>query len=72
MPCGGLKFDVDQIERDSQSDETRRYMQQVRMFSEDMEISGVPAFLCEDKLVMGGVSAQQLQSLLGPGDGARI
>ncbi|SRR5882672_12159697 len=68
----GLKFDVDQIERDSQSDETRRYMQQVRMFSEDMEISGVPAFLCEDKLVMGGVSAQQLQSLLGPGDGARI
>jgi protein-disulfide isomerase len=65
-----LKFDVDQVERESQSDETRRYMQQVRLFSEDMEISGVPAFLCEGKLVMGGVGSKQIQSLISPGDAA--
>ena len=65
-----LKFDVDQVERESQSDETRRYMQQVRQFSEDMEISGVPAFLCEGKLVMGGVGSRQIQSLIGSQDGA--
>jgi protein-disulfide isomerase len=63
-----LKFDVDQVERESQSDETRRYLQQVRLFSEDMEISGVPAFLCEGKLVMGGVGSKQIQSLISPGD----
>ena len=63
-----LKFDVDQVERESQSDETRRYMQQVRLFSEEMEISGVPAFLCEGKLVMGGVGSKQIESLISPGD----
>lgn len=60
-----LGFDVDQIERESQSDETRRYLQQVRLFSEDMEISGVPAFVVNDKLVTGGVSAPQLRELVG-------
>jgi len=65
-----LSFDVDQIERESQSDETRRYLKQVRLFSEELEISGVPAFVLNDKLVVGGVSARQLKELLGAGNPA--
>jgi len=59
-----LNFDVDQVEHDSQSDEIRLYMKQVRLFAEDMEISGVPAFVMNDKLVMGGVGETQLRDLL--------
>lgn len=58
-------FDVDQIARESQSDELRRYLEQVRLFSEDLEISGVPAFALNEKLVMGGVGARQLGQLIG-------
>lgn len=65
-----LNFDMDQIQRDAQSDEIRRYLQQVRLFSEDMELSGVPAFILNDKLVMGGVGATQLRELIGLKDKA--
>jgi len=61
-----LKFDMDQVERDAQSDETRRYLQQVRACSEDLGLSGVPAFLFDDRLVIGGVAEKQLRRLLGP------
>ena len=60
-----LRFDVDQLERESQSAEIRRYLEQVRSFSEDLQISGVPAFALNDKLVMGGVGAPQISQLLG-------
>jgi len=62
-----LGFDVDQIERESGSDETRRYLNQVRLFSEELEISAVPAFVLNDKLMMGGVGAKQLKELIGVG-----
>ena len=59
-----LKFDVDQVERESQSEEIKRYLEQVRSLSEDMKISAVPAFAMGNKLVLGAVSADQVQSLL--------
>lgn len=61
-----LKFDVDQVERESQSEEIKRYLEQVRSLSEDMKISAVPAFAMGNKLVLGAVSADQVQSLLYP------
>jgi Thioredoxin len=67
-----LNFDVDQIERESQSGETRRYLQQVRMFAEDLEISGVPAFVLNDKLIIGGVDAKQLEALITPSGPAAL
>jgi len=62
-----LGYDLAQIERESVSDESRRYFQQVRRFAEEMEISGVPAFALNDKLHIGGVSAAQLTELIRSG-----
>ena len=59
-----LHFDVDQVEREAQSDEIRRYLEQVRSFFEDMRLSGVPAFLMDEKLVAGGIGAAELQALI--------
>lgn len=59
-----LHFDVDQIERESSSAEIRRYFQQVRNFAEELEISGVPAFVLNDQLLLGGVTSAQLNKLI--------
>lgn len=59
-----LGFDIEQIERETASDESRRYFSQVRMFAEDMHISGVPAFVMNEQLVLGGVTSAQLATLV--------
>lgn len=59
-----LGFDIEQIERETASDESRRYFSQVRMFAEDMHISGVPAFAMNEQLVLGGVTSAQLATMV--------
>lgn len=59
-----LHFDAQQVEHDSESDEIRHYMEQVRSFAEDMKVSAVPSFVVGNRMVLGGVSATQVESLL--------
>lgn len=60
-----LGFDVDQVEREAASTESRRYFDQVRMLAEDLRISGVPAFAMNQQLLLGGVTHEQLSKLVG-------
>lgn len=66
-----LGFDMDQIEREAASTESRRYFDQVRMFAEDLRISGVPAFALNEQLVLGGITAAQLETLIQAASAAR-
>ena len=59
-----LGFDIEQIEREAATAESRRYFDQVRMFAEDMHISGVPAFALDEQLILGGITAAQLETLI--------
>ena len=59
-----LHFDTQQVEHDSESDEIRHYMEQVRSFAEEMKISAVPSFVVGNQMVLGGVNAAQVDSLL--------
>lgn len=60
-----LGFDVEQVEREAASAESRRYFNQVRMLAEDLRISGVPAFAMNEQLLLGGVTREQLSELIG-------
>lgn len=64
-----LGFDVEQVEREAASAESRRYFDQVRMLAEDLRISGVPAFAMNEQLLLGGVTYEQLSELV---DTARV
>lgn len=59
-----IGFDIEQIEREAATAESRRYFDQVRMFAEDMHISGVPAFALDEQLILGGITAAQLETLI--------
>src|SRR5262249_30064354 len=50
-----LQYDVEQLTREANSDDARRYFKQVRTFAEEMNIVAVPAFLLSDQLILGGV-----------------
>lgn len=56
-----LGLDVEQIEREASSAESRHYFAQVRALAEDLNISGVPAFALNEQLVLGGVTAARLR-----------
>jgi protein-disulfide isomerase len=60
-----LGFDVEQVEREAASAESRRYFDQVRTLAEDLRISGVPAFAMNEQLLLGGVTYEQLSELVG-------
>ena len=60
-----LGFDVEQVEREAASAESRRYFDQVRTLAEDLRISGVPAFAMNEQLLLGGVTYKQLSELVG-------
>ena len=67
-----LQYDVDQIAREANSDEARRYFKQVRTFAEEMNIVAVPAFVLSDQLILGGVKSTQLGALIESGRAASI
>jgi protein SCO1 len=66
-----LGFDMEQLEREAVSTENRRYFDQVRMFAEDLRISGVPAFSLNEQLVLGGVTRASLETMIGSARTAR-
>lgn len=59
-----LGLDVEQVEREANSAESRHYFSQVRALAEDLRISGVPAFALNEQLVLGGVTTARLQELI--------
>lgn len=59
-----LGYDIEQIEREGATAQSRHYFDQVRMFAEDLHISGVPAFALNEQLVLGGITAAQLEALI--------
>jgi protein-disulfide isomerase len=63
----GMQFDVEQIMRDVASSETRRYLSEVRMFAEEMNIPAVPAFVLSEQLLLGRVESTQLGALVESG-----
>jgi len=65
-----LQYDVDQITREANSSDTRRYFKQVRMFAEEMNIIAVPAFVLSDQLILGGIKSAQLDALIESGRSA--
>lgn len=66
-----LGFDIEQIDREAATAESRRYFDQVRMFAEDLHISGVPAFALNEQLVLGGITKAQLETLIQAARAAR-
>ncbi|MEP7246648.1 MAG: SCO family protein, partial [Gammaproteobacteria bacterium] len=57
-------LDVEQIEREIGNIEHRRYLERVRLFATDLEVTGVPAFSMGEGLVLGGVSPTSLRKLI--------
>jgi protein-disulfide isomerase len=60
-------LDVEQIQDESGTAEVRGYLAQVREFAGDLHVSGVPTFLFGKQLLAGGVSAGQINALVGSG-----
>jgi protein-disulfide isomerase len=58
-------LDVAQIEREISVQQNRFYMDQARMFASDLGIVGVPAFVLNGGLVIGGLTASKLEQLIG-------
>lgn len=67
-----LGFDVEQIEREAQSAESRHYFEQARMFAEDLHVSAVPAFALNEQLALGGVTAERLETLIHMARASRV
>lgn len=69
--AGALGFDIEQIDREVATVESRRYFDQVRTFAEDMHISGVPAFALNEQLILGGITTSKLEALIESARGER-
>lgn len=60
-------LDVEQIRREIGNVEHRRYLEQVRVLALDLQVTGVPAFVLGEQLVLGGVTARKLGQMIGAG-----
>lgn len=57
-------LDVSQIEEEVGVQENRSYIDKSRMIASDLNIMGIPAFLLNGEIVIGGLTAAKLDQLL--------
>ncbi|MGB8418904.1 DsbA family protein [Paraburkholderia sp.] len=57
-------LDSEQIHREVTNPENWSYLEQVRMFAQDLQVVGVPAFVLGQQLVFGGVTTTTLGELI--------
>ena len=58
-------FDVSQIEEEVGVQETRSYLEKSSMLATDLNIVGVPAFVLNGEMIIGGLTPSKLKQLLG-------
>jgi protein-disulfide isomerase len=60
-------LDVAQIQEEVSVQRNRLYIDQARMFAADLNIMGVPAFLLNGEIIVGGLTASKLNQMLSTG-----
>jgi protein SCO1/2 len=60
--AGDAGLDLEQLQAEANSPEVRAHLTQVRELAQDLQVVGVPTFVCDGRLLSGGVSAAQLDA----------
>jgi protein-disulfide isomerase len=58
-------LDVSQIQEEVSVQRNRLYIDQARVFAADLDIMGVPAFVLNGQIIVGGLTTSKLNQLIG-------